>query len=226
MIVPAVLPKSRSELEEKLAILAQIPQVTRIQIDVVDGNYAAPASWPYNAPGDLEAMAAAGEILPFLDRIEYEIDLMCFDAAEAAGKWLALGATRLTFHAASVSDPSRFLFSMQDQYGAAGALSYGLALNASTPFQIVEPCLPQVSYVQFMGIKTIGRQGEPFDERVLARIKAFHARHPHTELQVDGGVSLTTAPALIAAGVSNLIVGSAIVRAPDPAAAFAAFEAL
>jgi pentose-5-phosphate-3-epimerase len=45
-------------------------------------------------------------------------------------------------------------------------------------------------------------------------------------VQVDGGVSLETAPKLIALGVSNLVVGSAITRSHDVSAALAAFNAL
>ena len=43
-------------------------------------------------------------MLPALDHIAYEIDLMCFDAEQAADAWLKLGATRLTFHVESSID--------------------------------------------------------------------------------------------------------------------------
>jgi len=45
-------------------------------------------------------------------------------------------------------------------------------------------------------------------------------------LQVDGGVTLENARRLIMLGVSNLIVGSAILTAKNPVAEFAKFEAL
>ena len=45
-------------------------------------------------------------------------------------------------------------------------------------------------------------------------------------MQVDGGVSLANAKQLVALGVGNLVVGSGILRASDPASAIAAFEAL
>ncbi|HQT83225.1 MAG TPA: hypothetical protein PLW99_03695, partial [Candidatus Paceibacterota bacterium] len=50
--------------------------------------------------------------------------------------------------------------------------------------------------------------------------------YPALPFQVDGGVSLTNAPKLLALGASNLIVGSAILRAENPTAAVAAFDAL
>lgn len=77
-----------------------------------------------------------------------------------------------------------------------------------------------------MGIASIGKQGQPFDQRILEKIRAFHAHHPEVLMQVDGGISLESAKQLLSLNVSNLVVGSGILRANDPAAAFAAFETL
>lgn len=230
-IVPAVLPSSRADLKKKLALVASIPQVSRVQIDVVDGKFAGPASWPYTAPRELRDMVLRGEMLPHLDRFAYEIDLMCIDAERMAHAWLALGATRLTFHAESTTDLGRLLFSARKRYGAGdgfapGLISFGVALNIASDLSLIEQNLSEIEYVQFMGIARIGRQGQPFDHRVLEKVRVFHARYPEIALQIDGGVSLDTARRLIALGVSNLVVGSALLLAPDPAAAFAMFEAL
>jgi ribulose-phosphate 3-epimerase len=231
LVVPAVLPSSHDDLEEKLAFFIRAPSVSRVQIDIVDGKFATPASWPYSAPTELEVMIQKGEMLPYLDRFIYEIDLMCLDAERAAAKWLALGATRLTFHAESVTDLPRLLASARRHYGAGadfvpGLVSFGLALNVASDLALIEQNLGEISYVQFMGIAQIGRQGQPFDRRVLEKVRVFRARHPEVPVQVDGGVSLESAKELIALGVSDLIVGSHILRAGDPATALAAFEAI
>ncbi|MFA6408314.1 MAG: hypothetical protein WCW36_02485 [Candidatus Paceibacterota bacterium] len=225
LVVPAVLLSSHKDLEEKLAIFADIPSVDRVQIDVVDGNFASPASWPYTVPGELSGMITDGEMLPELDHIEYEIDLMCFDAELAAGQWLSIGASRLTFHAESVRDISRLLGSTRQCFGD-DCVEFGLALNITSDLSIIEPYISQVSYVQFMGIASIGRQGQAFDWRVFEKVRVFHERHPEIPMQVDGGVSLQNAKKLVALGVSKLIIGSAILRASDPALAIAELESL
>ena len=161
-------------------------------------------------------------MLPALDRIEYEIDLMCFDAEHAAAPWLALGATRLTFHAKSAVDVPRLLASARKRYGS--FVSYGLALDITDNIALVEPFIGELSYVQFMGIAHIGRQGEPFDERVYEKVRTFHLWHPEVAIQVDGGISFKSAKKLVALDVTNLVIGSAILRAKDPAAALEAFE--
>ena len=223
IVIPAVLPSSRKELEEKLALFASIPAVSRVQIDVVDGRFAAPASWPYNSPSTKSDLVL-GEMLPHLDHIEYEIDLMCVDAEVAVEAWLTLGATRLTLHAESVIDLPRLIAFVRDRYG--DFISLGLALSVASELALIEQCLEGIAYVQFMGIARIGKQGQPFDRRVFEKIKVFHAKHPQIVLQVDGGVSLENAHRLLALGISNLVVGSALLKAHDIAGAFALFEAL
>ncbi len=167
IVVPAVLPSSRADLEKKLALIARIPSVSRVQIDVVDGKFARPASWPYTAPRELRDMVERGEMLPHLDRFTYEIDLMCVDAERMAEAWLALGATRLTFHAESTTDLGRLLSSARKRYGAGdgftpGLVSFGVALNIASDLSLIEQNLGKIEYVQCMGIAKIGYQGIPF----------------------------------------------------------------
>ncbi len=254
-IVPAVLPSSHTDFEEGLALFARIPSVSRVQIDIVDGIFATPASWPYTdstgsttstsseqasspqesspraAPKEFRDMVERGEMLPHLERLAYEIDLMCVDAERMAEAWLALGATRLTFHAESTTDLGRLLASARRRYGAGAGfasdlISFGVALNIASDLALMEPYIGEIEYVQFMGIARIGRQGQPFDRRVFEKVRVFRSRHPEISVQVDGGISLDSAKKLVALGVSNLVVGSALLRARDPAATFAEFEAL
>jgi ribulose-phosphate 3-epimerase len=217
IVVPAVLPESEKDLEEKLALFASLSSVSRVQVDVVDGKFATPTSWPYSAPEEMRGKIAHGETLPHLDRIEYEIDLMCLDADQAICDWLTLGASRLTLHAESSHDLSKLLPALHKKYGAGdGLVTVGLALNNETNLSLIEPYLSQVQYVQCMGIATIGRQGQVFDTRVLAKARELKKKHPAITLQVDGGISIGNAGALLKLGVSHLIVGSALVNALNP----------
>ena len=66
-----------------------------------------------------------------------------------------------------------------------------------------------------MGIAKIGFQGEPFDERVLEKIKDFRDEYVDVTISVDGGVSLESAPRLVEAGVNRFVVGSALWQSND-----------
>lgn len=229
LVVPAVLPSSRADFLEKLARFSAEPLVKRIQIDIVDGRFVAPATWPYTAPQEILALCGGGKMLPKLHEVEYEIDLMCLDALEASDTWLELGATRLTFHAEATTDLPRLLAEAKKRYGAGaafpGLVSFGLAINLGSDLTLIEPHLKDIAYVQFMGIAKIGRQGQPLDRRIFEKIRAFRARHPEVPVQVDGGINLANARQLIALGVSSLIAGSALERSKNLSDTLAQFEA-
>ena len=105
-------------------------------------------------------------------------------------------------------------------------LQVGIAINQETRLELLEPYLDQIDYVQFMGIKRIGVQGQPFSKDVLSSIHRFKEKHPRTPVQIDGGVSVDSAPALLALGVSRLVVGSAIWNTEHPDRAFTQLQSL
>jgi len=214
IIVPAILPTSREDLDEKLSRLVGL--TTDVQIDVVDGRFASPASWPYS--GGTKELAAGG--LPQAESLRMEIDLMVSDPELVTGSWIATGATRILAHLESTNYLPRLITDLKVKYGhdkgfAPDLLSFGLAINIATELAMLEPYIDDLDYVQFMGIRQIGKQGQAFDTGVLDKIKKFRSLHPDIPVQVDGGVSLASAPLLLAAGVSRLIVGSALWKAPD-----------
>lgn len=230
IIVPAVIPTSRKDLEDKLSQLSGLCE--EVQIDIVDGVFAGPASWPYSADAkEPERMLTDGELLPYAGEFKFEIDLMSADPESVAGTWIGLGASRLTVHSESTRFIPRFLSSTHGTYGhdadfTPGLLALGLSIGMETDLALIEPHLKKVDYVQFMGIRKIGHQGESFDTRVFAKIATFRKRYPTIEVQVDGGVTLENAPKLLQAGVKRLVVGSALWKAPDLATRYREFDEL
>ena len=233
-IVPAILPKTRAELEGALARLARVRGVSEVQIDVVDGRFAAPASWPYTESSQHTAHGKQeGEMvvsLPYAGRFGLDIDLMVEDPERVAGLWLDRGAQRLTLHLESLIDPARSLAAIKEHCGhetdGPCVFELGLALSMSTDLSRLTPHLAHVDYVQLMGIDTIGRQGEPFNSRVIERVRALRAAYPNLVIQVDGGVTLAVVSELLAAGADRLVVGHALVGAADLGEAFSDFSAL
>jgi ribulose-phosphate 3-epimerase len=229
-IVPAILPTSEQDLSSKLERLSGIAK--EVQIDLVDGRFVSPASWPYTTSGSHDPCQALGtDMLPYLGQLRYEMDLMVEDPAAVAGAWIEAGATRIIAHAESTRFLGKFVEDMKRTYGhdksfAPDLLSFGLALNVASPISLIEPFLADIDFVQFMGIRKIGKQGEPFDRAVIQKILSFRKKYPDMSIQVDGGVSLQTAPDLLEAGVSRLVIGSALWRAVDLPLEIARYEAL
>ncbi len=226
-IVPAILPQSRAELADKLGRLDGL--VENVQVDIVDGRFAGPATWPYLKSG--EQVPSGEDAVPYLGHFNFELDLMVEDPGLVVGPWIDTGITRLTLHAESSRDLPKLLDRMQHQYGhdkgfAPGLLSLGLAIGPGTELSLIEPYLAHADYVQIMGIKSIGKQGEPFDPRALQKVRAFRKKYPDMPVQVDGAVNLATAPELLDAGVTRLIIGSALWKAPDLKEEIAKFNKL
>jgi ribulose-phosphate 3-epimerase len=216
---------------DKIAYFDQIP-ARRVQVDFVDGVFAFPPSWPYNTPGaDLHDRVGQGIILPRLERVKYEADLMCKDPEKIATDLINIGFVRLTLHAESTDDISGLIARMRHRVGAeanfiAALVSIGLSINIETDVDVLLKHAEEVEYVQLMGVKEIGKQGQPFDTRVLDKVRAFRRAHPQAYIQVDGGVSLENAHDLVEAGVSRVIAGSAVLHATDLQSTARAFESL
>lgn len=228
-IIPSILTAHRTDLVGKLKRLEGLAET--VQVDVVDGVLASPATWPYaEGPEELATLSSGGGLQAF-GHFRYEVDLMVREPEASLGAWIAAGASRLVVHIESTPFLGKLLQKLDEQYGhdknfAPDLLSVGLALDANADASALEPYLERIDFVQFMGIAKDGAQGRPFEEKVVEKVRLFKRAHPDMPVQVDGGVSLESAPGLLAAGADRLMVGSALWSAPDLAARLKEFEAL
>ena len=217
-IIPAVMPKNYEDLKNKVALVRGV--VPAVQIDLMDGKFVRNISWPFddmeNPQSKYQKIMREEEGLPFWEDVDYELDLMVLDAVQNFDLYLKLGAKRLIFHIEAVEDETEFKEFIEgiDLY-IRDNTQIGVAINTITPVEKIFPLVPHIDFVQCMGIETIGRQGEPFDNRVLDHIKALRKEFPELIISVDGGVNLDSASLLKDAGANRLIVGSAIFQSFD-----------
>lgn len=201
-IIPAILPKTFKEVEEGAESILGL--VKSVQVDICDGKFAPNPTWPYKKHDDsFEMIIREEQGLPGWEKLDYEFDLMVSSPEEVVDDWINAGATRLIIHAESegVAETVKKL---------EGRIEIGLALNIDTPISAVEQFKDKIKFVQCMGIRKVGFQGQVFDEGVIEKIKEIKANYPELLVSVDGGVSLDNANALIEAGADRLVVGSAI----------------
>jgi len=202
-IIPAILPKDFSELEEKTSLLQGL--VKTVQIDVCDGQFVPNATWPYRKHDDsFDRILKEEEGMPGWERLNFEFDLMINRPEEVVEDWIQAGASRIIIHAESKGDVEGAIKKVAE------IVDVGIALNMETPLDEVRKYLGDIRFVQLMGIDNIGFQGQEFDDKVLERVKELKANDSNLPISVDGGVSLENAPKLIEAGASRLVVGSAI----------------
>jgi ribulose-phosphate 3-epimerase len=212
-IIPAIMPESIKDLEDKVGLVAHY--VSMVQLDIMDGKFVPPITWPYkNNKGTFDNLLGESEGLPFWDTVDFEIDLMIEKPEEVVDQWISAGAARLIVHVESTKKLSDIINIFRARFayaeGKEREVELVLALDSATPLDSVLPHLEDIDGVQFMGIAKIGYQGEPFDERVIDKIRDFHNAHPEVIISIDGGVSLDNAHLLAQAGAHRLVSGSAI----------------
>jgi ribulose-phosphate 3-epimerase len=98
----------------------------------------------------------------------------------------------------------------------------GLTLNPATPFELVEPHLPNIDLFLVMSVHP-GFGGQSFRPETMAKVRrAVELRASlglNYEIEVDGGINAETAAIARANGANVFVAGTSIFHAPDYAAA-------
>ncbi len=210
-IVPAFIPHSARDV---LMMLDRVTFSSEIHLDVVDGKFVPFVSWPYAPLGEPR------EVKNYTDRFTLEVDLMVEDPLAAARAWLVAGADMLVFHLETISLADFTMFA------ETAPVSVSISASNDTSDEELYAYGAVAHGIQLMGIKEIGTQGQPFDERVIPRIKILKQTFPQTPLTVDGSVNESTIARLSDAGADRFICGSALIGAADPQGAHARLQAL
>ena len=148
------------------------------------------------------------EGMPFWNYFDFEFDLMIKDGIDHFEFFTRLGAKRVVFHleAEDENKLKEFIESM-DPYIREN-VEIGLSIKNDTETIKLDKFINIIDFIQLMGIKEIGYQGEPFDERVLVKIKEIKEKYKDIIISIDGSVNENTSSALVKAGADRLVVGS------------------
>jgi ribulose-phosphate 3-epimerase len=226
-IIPAILVKKFDDLKDTLSKLVGV--VHTVQVDFCDGVFVPSKTWPYADGVDEEGnildhnfnkIINEEEGMPFWNEFEFELHLMVQNAHKDFGTFLKLGPKAVLFQLEAEGDVTLFKEFLEgiDPY-VRDHVEIGLSINIDTPLEVVYPLVPLLSFIQVMGIAKIGYQGQGFDDRSLEKIKTLREKYPDLIIIVDGSVNLETAPRIIKAGATKLVVGSALWKDDDPAGA-------
>ncbi len=195
-IIPSILVKTREELTEK--IMAVEPYVERVHLDIADGIF-------------VSNMTILGlEEMEKLDtNLRVGAHLMVSKPENHIVHWLETNADKFVFHIEATSQAQKVIDAIKEAEKAVG-----IALNPQTPVSKIEPFIDQVDFVHFMTVEP-GFYGSKFEASVIEKIKEFHFLYPDKLIEVDGGITPETAPKLIEAGATVLVVGSYIWESKD-----------
>jgi len=210
-VLPALLEKNFLDIEKISNDLIGV--ASALQIDVVDGQFVSEVSWPFSE-SDVDKEWSKISLLS--QSFELEVDLMVEEPDRYFYILKSVGVKRVVLHVADlVSDIGRCIERAKTE-----GLRVALAItNDSTDLSWKE-YLDEVDFVQVMGIKEVGKQGQDFDPRTLVTIRKLKEEFPQLQISVDGSVNENTIVQLKEAGANRFAVGSSVTKAADPAASF------
>ncbi len=184
-----------------------------IHCDVMDGDFVPNISF-----GQPMIAALRKYTDGFLD-----VHLMVREPGRYVEEFAAAGADMITVHAEACDHLHRTL----QQIRAAGKKA-GVALNPATDINVIEYVLPLCDMILCMSVNP-GFGGQKLIPEVVEKIRRLSARlkelgREDIDIQIDGGVTEENAAELRAAGVTCLVAGSSVFKAPDMAKAIAAIR--
>jgi len=158
--------------------------------------------------------------LPIIEQIkktttkEMDVHLMIVQPEKYITAFKQAGATILTVH----YEACPHLHSTLQQIKLHG-MKAGVALNPHTPIDVLKDIIFDIDVVCIMSVNP-GFGGQKFIEhtyeKVIALKQLITQHNASTLIEIDGGVTLENAAALVAAGADVLVAGTTVFKAADP----------
>jgi ribulose-phosphate 3-epimerase len=209
-LAPSILSADFAQLAAEVDRVADAADL--LHVDVMDGHFV-----PNLTIGPVVVSALRKHTELFLD-----CHLMIDNPAVLLEGFADAGADRCIVHV-ELGDPRPLFDELRSR-----SVGVGLVLNPETPVDAVLPYLDEIDLLLVMSVHP-GWGGQGFIPEVLDKVrvvrKEIDERGLDVEIEIDGGINVTTAPAAAEAGVDILVAGSAVFGAPDPLAAARAIRA-
>lgn len=213
LIAPSLLSANFLRLEDDCKLLNE-SVADWFHLDIMDGRFVPNIS--FGIPVVEHIRKATSKIC--------DVHLMIEEPEKFTEAFRKAGADILTVHYEACQHLHRNL----QQIKSLG-MKAGVALNPHTRVDLLEYIIKDIDVVCLMSVNP-GFGGQQFIPETLHRIKDLRKliieENANTLIEVDGGVTLDNAPAILAAGADVLVAGNTVFKSDNPAAAIAALKAL
>lgn len=205
-IAPSILSADFANLERDIR---RVSSADYLHVDVMDGCF---------VPNITIGIPVVQCIRPVTE-LPLDVHLMIERPARYVERFCQAGADIVTVHVES--DTAENTAKALELIRGCGKRA-GLALKPATPAEAALPFLDQCALVLVMTVEP-GFGGQRFMASQLDTVREVRALidryNPACELEVDGGVGPANAKAVMEAGATVLVAGSAVYGAEDPSRA-------
>ncbi len=203
MIGPSILSADFLRLGEQIDE-AEAAGVDYIHVDVMDGRFVP------NVSVGLPIVAAVRRATT----LPVDVHLMMVEPERYIHAFIDAGADILTVHVEATVHLHRTLQAISE----AGAVA-GVTLNPATPLVMVEDVLAVAGQVLVMSVNP-GFGGQAFIPGALGRVRRLKEMISRQSaaciVQIDGGINASNIAAVVEAGATKIVAGSAIYGAAEP----------
>ncbi|HMC96455.1 MAG TPA: ribulose-phosphate 3-epimerase [Flavobacteriales bacterium] len=206
IVAPSLLSADFTDLKSAVALVDESP-APWLHLDVMDGVF---------VPNISFGLPVIKAIRPLTKKI-FDVHLMIVDPDKFIGAFRDAGADVLTVHYEACPHLHRSVQAIK-----VAGMKAGVAINPHTPVHLLEDILSDIDLVCMMSVNP-GFGGQRFIEHTFTKIAALRtireARGSKALVEIDGGVGVDNARALLRAGADVLVAGNSVFGAKDPAAA-------
>lgn len=199
VVCPTVLATNEEEYSIQMKRAAAF--APRIQIDLMDGDFAQPKSI------DLEKIW-------WPEDVTADIHIMYRNPGEYLDKLIELGPSLVIIHAEASVDRRAFAEKLHEH-----AISAGICLLADTPISQIKDIIDEFDHVLVFGGK-LGSFGGNADLAQLEKARQAIELKPTLEIGWDGGVNDQIAKQLSDGGIDVLNAGGFIQKSDNPEASY------
>ncbi len=203
IIAPSILSANFLRLEQEIDMIND-SDADWFHIDVMDGRFVPNITFGMPIISAMKKRA----------RKPFDVHLMIVEPEKYIEAFANAGADILTVHYEASPHLHRNL-----QLIKAHGMKAGVALNPHTPVSLLCDVLNDIDLVCIMSVNP-GFGGQKFIDQTTHKIRTLKKmileHGAHTQIEIDGGVTIENAPVLLRDGADALVAGNTVFSSPNP----------